>query len=100
VANPKLKDDSLDLLFDGILRLQNIEECYKFFEDVCTINELKAMAQRFQVAKMLHEGNTYQQIEKDTGASTATISRVKRYLHYGAGGYGLVLERLNQETKK
>ncbi|NLM52899.1 MAG: hypothetical protein GX197_08800 [Firmicutes bacterium] len=99
VVNPKIKDESLDLLFDAILRLENIEECYQFFEDVCTINELKAMAQRFQVAKMLHEGYTYQQIEKDTGASTATISRVKRYLHYGAGGYSLVLERLSKEMK-
>jgi TrpR-related protein YerC/YecD len=87
------------LLFEAILLLENEEECYQFFEDVCTINEIKALAQRFQVAKMLHEGNTYQQIEQETGASTATISRIKRYLNYGAGGYKLVLERLKSNTQ-
>ena len=97
MTNPKLKDDGLDLLFQAILQLQTQEECYQFFEDVCTVNELKALAQRLQVAKMLRDGRTYQQIETETGASTATISRVKRYLNYGAGGYGLVLERLNKE---
>lgn len=96
MANPKLKDDSMDLLFKAILLLESAEECYQFFEDLCTISELKALAQRLQVARMLQEGRTYQQIESDTGASTATISRVKRYLHYGAGGYSLVLGRLDQ----
>jgi TrpR-related protein YerC/YecD len=95
VANPKLKDDSMDLLFRAILLLENEEECYQFFEDICTISELKALAQRLQVATMLQDGKTYQYIESETGASTATISRVKRYLQYGAGGYSLVLERLN-----
>lgn len=100
MVNPNLKDDNMDLLFQAILQLQTEEECYHFFEDVCTISELKALSQRLQVAKMLQTGRTYQQIESDTGASTATISRVKRYLQYGAGGYGLVLSRLKeQETK-
>jgi TrpR-related protein YerC/YecD len=99
VASPKFKDKNIDLLFEAILLLENEEECYQFFEDVCTINEIKALAQRFQVAKMLHEGNTYQQIEQETGASTATISRIKRYLNYGAGGYKLVLERLKSNTQ-
>lgn len=100
MVNPNLKDDNMDLLFQAILQLQTEEECYHFFEDVCTIGELKALSQRLQVAKMLQTGKTYQQIESDTGASTATISRVKRYLQYGAGGYGLVLSRLKeQETK-
>ena len=100
MANPKLKDESMDLLFQAILLLETEDECYQFFEDVCTISELKAIAQRLQVARMLQEGRTYQQIESDTGASTATISRVKRYLHYGAGGYTLVLGRLQkQETE-
>ena len=100
MVNPNLKDDNMDLLFQAILQLQTEEECYHFFEDVCTISELKALSQRLQVAKMLQAGRTYQQIESDTGASTATISRVKRYLQYGAGGYGLVLSRLKeQETK-
>jgi TrpR-related protein YerC/YecD len=97
MANPKLKDEGMDALCRAILLLETEEECYQFFEDVCTISELKAMAQRLQVAMMLEKGKTYQQIENDTGASTATISRVKRYLHYGAGGYGLVLSRFNEQ---
>jgi len=99
VANPKLKDESVDQLFRAILLLRDEEECYQFFEDVCTMGEIKALAQRFQVARMLRAGRTYQQIEGETGASTATISRVKRYLEYGAGGYGLMLERLSQQEK-
>lgn len=100
MVNPNLKDDNMDELFQAILQLQTEDECYHFFEDVCTISELKALSQRLQVAKMLQAGRTYQQIESDTGASTATISRVKRFLQYGAGGYGLVLSRLKeQETK-
>ncbi len=94
MANPKLKDASVDQLFRAILLLRNEEECYQFFEDVCTINEIKSLAQRLQVARMLKEGKTYQQVELETGASSATISRVKRFLQYGPGGYGLVLERL------
>ncbi|MBS4006804.1 MAG: hypothetical protein KGZ45_00010 [Clostridium sp.] len=86
----------MDALFRAILLLENEEECYLFFEDIATISELKALAQRFQVAMMLQNGKTYQQIEGETGASTATISRVKRYLQYGAGGYSLVLSRLDQ----
>ncbi|NLM45409.1 MAG: hypothetical protein GX200_01215 [Firmicutes bacterium] len=97
MANPKLKDESVDLLFQAILHLETEEECYQFFEDICTISEIKAMAQRLQVAKMLMEGKTYQQIESSTGASTATISRIKRYLYYGAGGYGLILTRLKEK---
>ena len=97
MANPKLKDESVDLLFQAILHLETEEECYQFFEDICTISEIKAMAQRLQVAKMLMEGKTYQQIESSTGASTATISRIKRYLYYGAGGYGLILARLQEK---
>jgi len=96
VANPKLQGESMDALFRAILLLENEEECYLFFEDIATISELKALAQRFQVAMMLQNGKTYQQIEGETGASTATISRVKRYLQYGAGGYSLVLSRLDQ----
>ncbi|HZK25691.1 MAG TPA: YerC/YecD family TrpR-related protein [Oscillospiraceae bacterium] len=98
MASSKFKDKNTDLLFEAILLLENEEECYQFFEDICTINEIKAMAQRLHVAKMLQEGNTYQQIEQETGASTATISRIKRYLNYGAGGYKLLLERLKTNT--
>jgi len=96
VANPKLQGESMDALFRAILLLENEEECYLFFEDIATISELKALSQRFQVAMLLQNGKTYQQIEGETGASTATISRVKRYLQYGAGGYSLVLSRFDQ----
>ncbi|MCS5696276.1 YerC/YecD family TrpR-related protein [Desulfofundulus thermocisternus] len=90
----KLKDPSLDELFQAILTLRDVDECYQFFEDICTVAELKAMAQRLAVAKMLQENRTYTEIAAQTGASTATISRVKRCLNYGADGYKLVLARL------
>lgn len=93
-VNPKLRDPFADQLFTAILTLQNIDECYQFFEDVCTISELKALAQRLEVARMLKNGHTYDDIVVRTGASTATISRVKRCLHYGADGYKFVLERM------
>ena len=84
----------LDLFFKAILKLDNIEECYKFFEDVATINEVKALAQRLHVATLLKEKNTYSEIAEITGASAATISRVNRCLNYGSDGYNLVLEKL------
>ncbi|QQE81426.1 YerC/YecD family TrpR-related protein [Alicyclobacillus sp. SO9] len=90
----KIKDPETTQLFEALLTLKSVEECYSFFDDICTIGEIKSMAQRLQVAKMLEDGNTYHQIEVETGASTATISRVKRCLHYGADGYSLVLNRL------
>ncbi|NYE56978.1 YerC/YecD family TrpR-related protein [Carboxydothermus ferrireducens] len=93
----KLRDPAFDSLFEAILALKNIDECYAFFEDICTIAELKALAQRWEVAKMLDEGSTYQEIVQKTGASTATISRVKRCLNYGASGYRLMLKRLKEE---
>lgn len=95
----KLKSKEMDKLFEAILTLENIDECYRFFEDLCTINELKDLAQRLDVAVMLKERRTYIEIADKTGASTATISRVNRSLNYGADGYNLVLRRLN-ETKK
>ncbi len=90
----KLESVDMDFLFDGILSLQNKEECYRFFEDLCTINEIQAFEQRLQVAKMLAEKRTYLDIASTTGASTATISRINRALNYGSDGYKLVLERL------
>lgn len=93
-ANPKLKDTLTDQLFQAILRLKNEEECYQFFEDICTIGELRSLAQRLEVARMLQQGSTYDDIVARTGASTATISRVKRCLHYGADGYKLILSRI------
>ncbi|OPX88342.1 MAG: Trp repressor protein [Pelotomaculum sp. PtaB.Bin104] len=90
----KLKDQLLDKLFEAMLSLKNIDECYRFFEDLCTVAELRSLAQRLEVAKMLEDNLTYGEIAQYTGASTATISRVKRALNYGADGYKLVLERL------
>ncbi|MDD4602058.1 hypothetical protein SDC9_11317 [bioreactor metagenome] len=96
-SNPKLKDALTDQLANAILLLNNEEECYQFFEDICTISEIKAMAQRLEVARMLKVGHTYDDIVARTGASTATISRVKRCLHYGADGYKIILERLENK---
>ena len=98
-ANPKLKDQLSDQLFDAILSLNNNEECYQFFEDICTVSELKPLAQRLEVARMLQTGHTYDDIVARTGASTATISRVKRCLHYGADGYKTILERLGKKEE-
>ncbi|MBU7008527.1 YerC/YecD family TrpR-related protein [Phosphitispora fastidiosa] len=90
----KFKDPLLDRLFEAVLCLENSDECYRFFEDICTVAELKSLAQRLEVAKMLEASRTYGDIAEKTGASTATISRVKRSLNYGADGYKLVLDRL------
>lgn len=92
--NTKLHDENVDFLFDAILTLENREECYRFFEDLCTVPELKAMSQRIAVAKMLHARQVYSEIVSETGASTATISRVNRSLNYGSDGYTLVFGRL------
>lgn len=100
MVNPKLKDELNDQLCSAVLKLQTVEECYQFFEDICTISELKAMSQRLEVAKMLQRRHTYEEIVSRTGASTATISRVKRCLNYGADGYNLVFERLKQDEEQ
>ena len=92
--NSKLKTPAVEQLFDAILSLENNEECAAFFEDLCTINELLSLSQRFEVAKMLREKKTYLDIAERTGASTATISRVNRSLNYGSDGYEKVFERL------
>ncbi|NLX63371.1 MAG: hypothetical protein GX022_01120 [Clostridiaceae bacterium] len=96
----KLKDEYTDKLFEAILMLETIEECYNFFEDLGTITEIKAFAQRFAVARMLTEKKTYKEIHEATGASEATISRVSRALNYGADGYRLILDRLAKKEKK
>lgn len=93
----KLKSESIDELFRAVLSLENLEECYRFFEDLATVPEIKSLAQRLQVAKMLLQNETYTLISKATGASTATISRVKNSLYYGEDGYKLVLQRLNKK---
>ncbi len=96
--NDKLRDQHMDELFEAILTLQSIDECYNFFEDLCTITELHAMEQRFQVAKMLDQGQIYSDIVRETGASTATISRVNKCLTYGTDGYRTVLEQLKKKN--
>lgn len=93
----KLRGKQLDQFFDAILSLETREECYRFFDDVATMNEIQSFTQRTTVAKMLSEGNTYNEIEKETKASTATISRVRRCLDYGSGGYEIVLDRLKDD---
>ena len=95
--NRKLKDEDMDILFRGILKLQTVEDCYDFFEDLRTIAELRAMVQRFQVARMLDEGRIYSDIVQETGASTATISRVNKCLVYGSDGYRKMLDRLKED---
>ena len=90
-------NQDMDWLFDGILSLQSKEECYAFFDDVCTIKELQAMAQRFRVAYQLSTNKNYNEIQADTGASSATISRVNKCLMYGSGGYATALQRLAEE---
>lgn len=90
-----IRNDAVDHLFDAILTLKDKEECYTFFQDVCTINELLSLSQRYEVAKMLREKKTYLEIAEKTGASTATISRVNRSLNYGCDGYDMVFSRLD-----
>ena len=93
--NKKLKTEPVDHLFEAILSLKNKEECYSFFEDLCTVNELLSLSQRFEVAAMLKDHKTYLEIAEKTGASTATIRRVNRSLNYGNDGYEMVFERIS-----
>ncbi|MBU8906399.1 YerC/YecD family TrpR-related protein [Desertibacillus haloalkaliphilus] len=95
----KLRGKELDQLFNAILSLEDLEECYQFFDDLCTINEIQSLAQRLEVARMLRNGFTYHKIETETGASTATISRVKRCLNYGNDGYKMTLERVSEKEE-
>ena len=94
--NKKIRTDAVDHLFNAILSLENKEECYNFFEDLCTVNELLSLSQRFEVATMLRERKTYLEIAEKTGASTATISRVNRSLNYGTDGYELIFKRIEE----
>ncbi len=93
---PKVRNEQTDLLMEAVLKLQSQEDAYRFFEDVCTIAEMKSMAQRIEVARLLRQGVTYQEIARETGASSATISRVNRALLYGADGYRRVLDALEE----
>lgn len=98
--NSRIKSDQVDGFFEAILLLENKEECYRFFEDICTIKEIQAIAQRLEVAKLLRANKTYNEIEAETGASTATISRINRSLNYGADGYNIVLRKLGIMDKE
>ncbi|HWP29649.1 MAG TPA: YerC/YecD family TrpR-related protein [Chloroflexota bacterium] len=95
-VNPRLRDPLTDRLCAALLSLRSVEECYRFLEDLCTIHEVKALAARLEVARLLAQGLTYDEIARRTGASSATISRVRRFLEYGADGYRLVLRRLER----
>ena len=90
----KIENELTDQLFDAILELENRDECYSFFTDVATVGEIQALSQRLEVARMLRNGVTYEDIVDKTGVSTATISRVKRALEYGEDGYNIILDRL------
>lgn len=95
--NRKNKGEAVNAFYDAVLQLKTREECNAFFDDVCTINELVSIAQRFAVARMLRSGKTYLEIAEKTGASTATISRVNRSLNYGSDGYKIVLDRMEDQ---
>ena len=94
----KIRTEAVDHLFEAILCLKDKEECYTFFEDVCTINEILSLSQRFEVAHMLRQQKTYLDIAEKTGASTATISRVNRSLNYGNDGYDMVFARMQDKN--
>lgn len=96
----KIRGDQTDQLFQAILQLQSVEECYAFFDDLCTISEIQSLAQRLEVAHMLQSKKTYDSIQLETGASTATISRVRRCVDYGTGGYKKVLDRMAEQVSK
>jgi len=94
VYNSRIKSAQADSFFEAVLKLETMEECYRFFEDICTIKEVQAIAQRLEVAKLLKANKTYNEIEAETGASTATISRINRSLNYGADGYKMIFTKL------
>lgn len=96
----EIRTEAVGQLFEAILTLQNKDECFDFFEDLCTVNELLSLAQRFQVARMLRDDHTYLEVAEKTGASTATISRVNRSLNYGNDGYDMVFSRIRDDSDK
>jgi len=94
----KIRGHQTDQLFTAILELKNLDECYAFFDDLSTMSEIQSLAQRLEVAQLLKLKNTYDKIQHETGASTATISRIRRCVDYGSGGYNMILDRLYPET--
>ncbi len=97
---PKIRNNQTDLLMKAVLALDNEEDAYRFFEDLCTIPEIRSIAQRLEVAFLLKQGETYQKIARQTGASSATISRVNRSLSYGAGGYDRVMDKIKDKEDR
>lgn len=93
----KIQNEEIDKLFEAILELKTVEECYRFFDDLCTVNEIEAFGQRLEVAKMLHNKMTYQEIEKVTGISAATISKISKSFSFGPGGYEMIIKRLEDK---
>lgn len=93
----KVQNEQIDKLFEAILSLDSIEECYRFFDDLCTINEIEAFGQRLMVAKMIHNKMTYQEIEKETGISAATISKISKSYMYGPKGYKMMIDKLENK---
>jgi len=93
----KIQNEAIDKLFEAVLKLENKEECYRFFDDLCTVNEIEAFGQRLQVAKMLYKKMTYQEIEKETGISAATISKISKSFSFGPGGYEMIIKRICDE---
>lgn len=100
ISLKSIKNENTELLMRALLELKTVDECYSFFEDLCTISELKSMAQRIEVAKMLNDKCIYTDIAAKTGASTATISRVNKCLNYGSDGYAMVLKRLKEKENE
>lgn len=96
--NPR-RNETIDALFDAILSLEKREECYDFFEDLCTVKEISDMAQRLEAAKLLLDGSTYEQIVKTVEISTATISRINRCIQYGTGGYRQTIEKVREKQQ-
>ena len=98
--NKKIRTPAVETLFEAIIQLKSVDECFDFFEDLATINEILSLSQRFEVARMLRQHKTYLEIAEKTGASTATISRVNRSLNYGNDGYDMVFSRLQDMDKE
>lgn len=93
----KIQNEEIDKLFEAILALETVEDCYRFFDDLCTVNELEAFGQRLEVAKMLFNKKTYQEIERETGISAATISKISKSFAFGPGGYEMIIKRIQNK---
>ena len=96
----KIRGERVDQLFRAILELKDVDECYAFFDDLCTIGEVQSLSQRLDVAVMLKKKHTYDKIQTETGASTATISRIRRCVDYGSGGYNTIVDRMNEQSER